>query len=46
VKPAVIEREADRLLMLPGDPLNPAPDGFEVPPETRSLVKNGKFTPL
>lgn len=46
VKPAVIEREDDRLLMLPGDPLNPAPEGFEVPPETRFLVKNGKFTPL
>ena len=46
VKPAVIERPDDRLLMLPGDPLNPAPEGFEVPPETRFLVKNGKFTPL
>jgi 8-oxo-dGTP pyrophosphatase MutT (NUDIX family) len=46
VKPAVIEREDDRLLMLPGDPLNPAPEGFEVPPETRFLVKNGKFTPV
>ena len=46
VKPAVIERGADRLLMLPGDPLNPAPEGFEVPPETRFLIKNGTFTPL
>ena len=46
VKPAVIEREDDRLLMLPGDPQNPAPEGFEVPPETRFLIKNGKFTPL
>jgi 8-oxo-dGTP pyrophosphatase MutT (NUDIX family) len=46
VKPAVIEREDDRLLMLPGDPLNPAPEGLEVPPETRFVVKNGKFTPL
>jgi 8-oxo-dGTP pyrophosphatase MutT (NUDIX family) len=46
VKPAVVEREDDRLLMLPGDPLNPAPEGLEVPPETRFVVKNGKFTPL
>jgi 8-oxo-dGTP pyrophosphatase MutT (NUDIX family) len=46
VKPAVIEREDDRLLMLPGDPLNPAPEGFEVPPETRFVIKNGRFTPL
>ena len=46
VKPAVVEREDDRLLMLPGDPLNPAPEGFEVPPETRFVVKNGRFTPL
>ena len=46
VKPAFVEREDGRLLMLPGDPLNPAPEGFEVPPETRFLVKNGKFTPL
>jgi 8-oxo-dGTP pyrophosphatase MutT (NUDIX family) len=46
VKPAVIEREDDRLLMLPGDPQHPAPEGFEVPPETRFLIKNGKFTPL
>jgi 8-oxo-dGTP pyrophosphatase MutT (NUDIX family) len=46
VKPAVIEREDDRLLMLPGDPQNPAPEGFEVPPETRFLIKNGRFTPL
>jgi 8-oxo-dGTP pyrophosphatase MutT (NUDIX family) len=46
VKPAVIEREDDRLLMLPGDPDNPAPEGFEVPPETRFVIKNGRFTPL
>jgi 8-oxo-dGTP pyrophosphatase MutT (NUDIX family) len=46
VQPAVVERESDRLLMLPGDPLNPAPSGFEVPPETRFLLKDGKFTPV
>lgn len=44
VKPAFVEREAGRLLMLPGDPLNPAPAGFEVPPETRFLMKDGKWT--
>ena len=46
VKPAFVEREDERLLILPGDPLNPAPEGFEVPAETRFLMKNGKWTPL
>jgi 8-oxo-dGTP pyrophosphatase MutT (NUDIX family) len=44
VKPAFVERDDDRLLMLPGDPLNPAPAGFEVPPETRFVMKDGKWT--
>ncbi len=46
VKPAVVDHEDGRLLMLPGDPLNPAPPGFEVPPETRFLIKDGKWTPV
>jgi 8-oxo-dGTP pyrophosphatase MutT (NUDIX family) len=46
VQPAFVEREDSRMLMLPGDPLNPAPPGFEVPPETRFLMKNHRWKPV
>ena len=46
VQPAFVEHDDGRLLMLPGDPLTPAPLGFEVPPETRFLMKDGKWTPV
>jgi 8-oxo-dGTP pyrophosphatase MutT (NUDIX family) len=46
VQPAFIEREDSRLLMLPGDPMNPAPPGFEVPLETRFLMKDHRWTPV
>ena len=46
VQPAFIEQEDSRLLMLPGDPMNPAPPGFEVPPETRFLMKNHRWTAI
>lgn len=46
VQPAFIEQEDHRLLMLPGDPMNPAPPGFEVPAETRFLMKNHRWTPI
>ena len=46
VQPAFVEGEDSRMLMLPGDPLNPAPPGFEVPPETRFLMKDHRWTPI
>jgi 8-oxo-dGTP pyrophosphatase MutT (NUDIX family) len=46
VQPAVIEQEDSRVLMLPGDPMNPAPPGFDVPAETRFLMKNHRWTPI
>ena len=45
VKPAVIER-GTTAPDAAGRPTHPAPEGFEVPPETRFLIKNGKFTPI
>jgi hypothetical protein len=35
-----------RTLTLPGDPLHPAPPGFEVPPETRFELKEGRWRPV
>jgi 8-oxo-dGTP pyrophosphatase MutT (NUDIX family) len=46
VQPAFVEREDGRLLLLPGDPLNPAPSGVDAPPETRFLMKDGRWTPI
>ena len=46
VQPAFVQRETDRLLMLPGDPLYPATTGVDVPAETRFLMKDGRWTPV
>ncbi|HEY6361127.1 MAG TPA: NUDIX hydrolase [Vicinamibacterales bacterium] len=46
VQPAFVEREGSRILMLPGDPLYPAATGFEVPPETRFVMRDGRWTPV
>ena len=45
VKPAFVELEGSRILMLPGDPLYPDNSGREVPPETRFVMKDGRWKP-
>jgi 8-oxo-dGTP pyrophosphatase MutT (NUDIX family) len=45
VKPAFVEREGSRILMLPGDPLYPDTSGQEVPPETRFVMRDGRWKP-
>ena len=46
VQPAFVERDGSRILMLPGDPLYPDTSGQEVPPETRFVMKDGRWKPL
>ena len=46
VQPCFLERgDGTRLVLLPGDPLCPAVDGFEAE-ETRFLLENGRWRPI
>ncbi|MDP1569953.1 MAG: NUDIX hydrolase [Vicinamibacterales bacterium] len=46
VQPGFLKREADTLLTLPGDPLYPAIEGWEVPAETRFRLDEGRWRPV
>ncbi len=46
IQPAYVQRPDLTMLTLPGDPLQPAIPGFEVPEETRFVLRNGRFYPV
>lgn len=41
VQPAILQREGETIMTLPGDPLFPPMDGWEVPDETRFVLEDG-----
>jgi 8-oxo-dGTP pyrophosphatase MutT (NUDIX family) len=43
VQPGFIKRDDVTMLTLPGDPLHPAIEGFEIATETRFLLDNGRW---
>src|SRR5262249_19027436 len=43
--PHLLEQDARRLLLLPGDPLHPDPPGDEVPVETRFVFVDARWRP-
>lgn len=43
VQPRLFERDGQRELALPGDPLYPPVEGFDTPTETRFLFLNGRW---
>lgn len=43
IQPGFIRTEAETLLTLPGDPMFPSVEGFEVPEETRFILENGRW---
>jgi 8-oxo-dGTP pyrophosphatase MutT (NUDIX family) len=46
VQPAFLRDEQRTMLTLPGDPSHPALDGWEVPEDTRFLLREGRWLPV
>jgi 8-oxo-dGTP pyrophosphatase MutT (NUDIX family) len=46
VEPGFLKSDVETLLTLPGDPLFPAPQGWEVPEETRFHLEDGRWRPV
>ena len=46
VQPQLFQSEHESLLTLPGDPMYPTLDGWEVPEETRFVLQNGRWRPV
>jgi 8-oxo-dGTP pyrophosphatase MutT (NUDIX family) len=45
VQPGFVSDDRGTILTLPGDPLFPAPEGYEVPSETRFILVDGRWRP-
>jgi 8-oxo-dGTP pyrophosphatase MutT (NUDIX family) len=45
VQPHLVHNDAQTVLTLPGDPSYPAPDGWEVPEDTRFVLEDGQWRP-
>jgi 8-oxo-dGTP pyrophosphatase MutT (NUDIX family) len=46
VQPHLLKEAAQTILTLPGDPTHPRIDGWEVPEDTRFVLKDGRWLPV
>ena len=46
IQPGLVRGEQQTMLTLPGDPTYPAIDGWEVPEDTRFLLRDGRWRPV